>query len=108
MSEENEYTLAREQMVNDQIVPRQIRDERVLSAMRTVLRHRFVPADLRHMAYADAPLPIGHRQTISQPYIVALMTDLLELKESDKVLLVFHEIWQRILKKLCNIPDRSK
>jgi protein-L-isoaspartate(D-aspartate) O-methyltransferase len=86
MSEEKEYTLAREQMVNDQIVPRRIRDERVLSAMRAVPRHRFVPLDLRHMAYADAPLPIGHRQTISQPYIVALMTDLLELKESDKVL----------------------
>lgn len=86
MSQEKEYTLAREQMVNDQIVPRRIRDDRVLSAMRTVPRHRFVPSDLRHLAYADAPLPIGHRQTISQPYIVALMTDLLELKETDKVL----------------------
>ena len=85
MTEENEYTLARERMVRDQIVPRRISDERVLSAMRTVPRHRFVPPDLRHLAYADAPLPIGHRQTISQPYIVALMTSLLELKEDDKV-----------------------
>lgn len=86
MSEENEYTLARERMVSDQIAPRRIDDERVLAAMRTVPRHRFVPPDLQHLAYADAPLPIGHRQTISQPYIVALMTSLLELKESDKVL----------------------
>lgn len=85
MTEENEYTLARERMVRDQIVPRRISDEGVLSAMRTVPRHRFVPPDLRHLAYADAPLPIGHRQTISQPYIVALMTSLLELKEDDKV-----------------------
>ncbi|MEE9507651.1 MAG: protein-L-isoaspartate(D-aspartate) O-methyltransferase [Anaerolineales bacterium] len=85
MTEENEYTLARERMVRDQIVPRRISDERVLSAMRTVPRHRFVPPDLRHLAYTDAPLPIGHRQTISQPYIVALMTSLLELKEDDKV-----------------------
>lgn len=85
MTEENEYTLARERMVRDQIVPRRISDERVLSAMRTVPRHRFVPPDLRHLAYGDAPLPIGHRQTISQPYIVALMTSLLELKEDDKV-----------------------
>ena len=85
MTEENEYTLARERMVRDQIIPRRISDERVLSAMRTVPRHRFVPPDLRHLAYADAPLPIGHRQTISQPYIVALMTSLLELKEDDKV-----------------------
>lgn len=86
MSEENEYTLARQRMVNDQIVPRRISDDRVLAAMRTVPRHRFVPSDLRHLSYADAPIPIGHRQTISQPYIVALMTDLLELKEGDKVL----------------------
>jgi protein-L-isoaspartate(D-aspartate) O-methyltransferase len=86
MSEDNEFTLARERMVNDQIVPRRISDDRVISAMRTVPRHLFVPTDLHHLAYADAPLPIGHRQTISQPYIVALMTSLLELKESDKVL----------------------
>lgn len=86
MSEENEYTLARERMVREQIAPRRIDDERVLVAMRTVPRHLFVPVDLQHLAYADAPLPIGHRQTISQPYIVALMTSLLKLKESDKVL----------------------
>lgn len=86
MSEENEYTLARERMVREQIAPRRITDNRVLDALREVPRHRFVPADLQHLAYADAPLPIGHRQTISQPYIVALMTSLLELKKSDKVL----------------------
>jgi protein-L-isoaspartate(D-aspartate) O-methyltransferase len=58
----------------------------VLEAMRAVPRHLFVPEDLRNMAYADAPLPIGHNQTISQPYIVALMSELLELKGEETVL----------------------
>jgi len=61
-------------------------DPGVLEAMRTVPRHRFVPASLRGSAYANRPLPIGHGQTISQPYIVALMTDLLELEPGDRVL----------------------
>lgn len=86
MSEESEFTQARARMVSEQLVPRRISNERVLSAMRTVPRHRFVPSDLQHLAYADAPLPIGHRQTISQPYIVALMTELLDLKVEDSVL----------------------
>jgi protein-L-isoaspartate(D-aspartate) O-methyltransferase len=63
-----------------------IRDERVLEAMRAVPRHWFVPDSQRRRAYDDSPLPIGHGQTISQPYIVALMTDLLKLKPGDKVL----------------------
>ena len=60
--------------------------ERVMAAMRKVPRHEFVPAELRHLAYIDSPLPIGYEKTISQPFIVALMTDLLELREEDKVL----------------------
>lgn len=60
--------------------------ERVLAVMGDVPRHEFVPAELRHSAYEDHPLPIGHGQTISQPYIVALMTDLLQLTANDVVL----------------------
>lgn len=67
---------AREEMVRDQIASRDVRDPRVLDAMRRVPRHELVPADLRSEAYDDHPLPIGHEQTISQPYIVALMTEL--------------------------------
>jgi protein-L-isoaspartate(D-aspartate) O-methyltransferase len=61
-------------------------DKRVMNAMRTIPRHQFVPAELRGSSYQNRPLPIGHGQTISQPYIVALMTDLLQTKPSDKVL----------------------
>jgi protein-L-isoaspartate(D-aspartate) O-methyltransferase len=63
-----------------------VKDERVVAAMRAVPRHEFVPRSRRRSAYDDTPLPIGHGQTISQPYIVALMTELLEVKEGDKVL----------------------
>jgi protein-L-isoaspartate(D-aspartate) O-methyltransferase len=63
-----------------------IRDKRVIQAMRVVPRHEFVPAARQRSAYDDTPLPIGHGQTISQPYIVALMTDLLELEPGQKVL----------------------
>jgi protein-L-isoaspartate(D-aspartate) O-methyltransferase len=77
---------ARERMVREQIEARGVRDARVLAAMRKVERHRFVPEALRRLAYADQPLPIGHGQTISQPYIVAYMTEALELKPTDRVL----------------------
>jgi len=73
-------------MVRTQIERRGIRDEAVLAAMRKVPRHRFVPENLWDEAYQDGPLPIGHGQTISQPYIVALMTELLEVGRGDKVL----------------------
>ncbi|MFO7975132.1 MAG: protein-L-isoaspartate(D-aspartate) O-methyltransferase [Candidatus Hydrogenedentota bacterium] len=63
-----------------------IEDEKVLEAMRTVLRHEFVPASRRDDAYSDRPLPIGHGQTISQPYIVAYMTEMLKLEPDFKVL----------------------
>ena len=77
---------ARLAMVADQIASRGVRDPRVLEAMRTVPRHEFVPAALRDDAYFDSPLPIGHGQTISQPYIVALMTELARPSRSDRAL----------------------
>jgi protein-L-isoaspartate(D-aspartate) O-methyltransferase len=77
--------LARRHMVTDQIQARGIRDERVLDAMLKVERHKFVPNMYEKLAYIDRPLPIGEEQTISQPYIVALMTECLQLKESDRV-----------------------
>jgi len=73
-------------MVKYQIRDRGVTDPRVLRAMEHVLRHEFVPGDYVDQAYADHPLPIGHGQTISQPYIVALMTELLDLKDTDRVL----------------------
>ncbi len=80
------YRKARNKMVVEQLMARGIKDERVLSAMRDVKRHMFVPQEYREYAYDDCPLPIGENQTISQPYIVALMTELLELKGDEKVL----------------------
>lgn len=76
----------RERMVNDQLIWRGIRDPRVLEAMRSVPRHCFVPEEYRGLAYTDGPLPIGKGQTISQPYIVALMTESLRLQGDEKVL----------------------
>lgn len=64
----------------------EIRDKRVLAAMRAIPRELFVPPESRHLAYADKPLPIGYGQTISQPFIIALMTEALELKGKEKVL----------------------
>jgi len=77
---------ARRLMVESQIVARGVSDEHVLEAMRNVPRHRFVPAEYSYRAYADEPLPIGLEQTISQPYIVALMTELLQTGSADTVL----------------------
>ena len=73
-------------MVEDQIASRGVRDPEVLSAMRKVPRHLFVPGDLRYQAYEDHPVRIGEGQTISQPYIVALMTEALELEGGERVL----------------------
>jgi hypothetical protein len=80
------FARQRERMVIETIERRGVTDDDVLSAMRTVPRHLFVPESERDHAYGDYPLPIGYGQTISQPYIVALMTELLELKTGDKVL----------------------
>ena len=73
-------------MVSSQIESRGVRDPGVLRAMRAVPRHRFVPASQRASAYDDRPLPIGHQQTISQPYIVALMSELADVEPGDTVL----------------------
>lgn len=80
------FKLQRENMVKTQIEARGIKDERVLEAMRKIERHKFVPQGLERLAYEDDPLPIGEGQTISQPYIVALMTELLKLKGDEKIL----------------------
>lgn len=82
----DERTEERSRMVETQIAARGVKDERVLSAMRSVPRHLFVPAAYRDVAYSDCPLPIGRGQTISQPYIVAVMTELLAVKPEDRVL----------------------
>ncbi|UCD16544.1 MAG: protein-L-isoaspartate(D-aspartate) O-methyltransferase [Candidatus Zixiibacteriota bacterium] len=85
-SVESRYAELRQQMVEQQISRRDVTDEAVLTAMRRVPRHVFVPEKYRREAYRDGPLPIGHDQTISQPYIVAVMTELLRLDSSSKVL----------------------
>jgi protein-L-isoaspartate(D-aspartate) O-methyltransferase len=82
----DEFAGRRERMVMDQIEGREIRDPAVLRAMRRVARHDFVPAEYIDQAYDDHPLPIGFGQTISQPYIVALMSEALQLKPGDRVL----------------------
>ncbi|HKL08112.1 MAG TPA: rRNA adenine N-6-methyltransferase family protein, partial [Bacteroidales bacterium] len=80
------YEKVRQRMVRDQVVARGIKDQKVIQAMLNVPRHLFVPANYERMAYEDRPLPIGAGQTISQPYIVALMTETLELNQNMKVL----------------------
>jgi len=79
-------TAARQRMVEKQIKARGVADERVLAAMEAVPRHEFVLDESLDLAYNDHPLPIGYGQTISQPYIVAVMTEMLELQAGDKVL----------------------
>ena len=81
-----DYEYLREQMVQRQITARGVEDSRVLEAMRSVPRHLFVPERYRASAYDDHPLPIGKGQTISQPYIVAYMTEALALTSDDRVL----------------------
>jgi protein-L-isoaspartate(D-aspartate) O-methyltransferase len=80
------YQKQRERMVSEQIEARGVRKREVLGVMRTVPRHLFVPPEMVSQAYRDHPLPIGHGQTISQPYIVAYMTELLDVNETHKVL----------------------
>lgn len=81
-----DYTVVRQRMVAEQLVPRGIKDPRVLQAMGKVHRHLFVEEALRGRAYGDYPLPIGEKQTISQPFMVALMIQELELKGHERVL----------------------
>ncbi len=86
MSEPSTFAINRERMIEEQLVPRGISDPRVLEAMRQVPRHLFVEDAMQAHAYGDFPLPIGSGQTISQPYIVALMTEALQLKGTERVL----------------------
>jgi protein-L-isoaspartate(D-aspartate) O-methyltransferase len=83
---DTDFEEARQRMVERQLAGRGITDERVLQAMRQVPRHHFVPEDMWDMAYRDTPLPIGRGQTISQPYIVAYMTQMLHVEPDDRVL----------------------
>jgi len=86
MGDKDGYRRARGRMVDEQLRGRDITDHRVLDAMREVPRHLFIPTDLKSQAYLDGPLRLGQGQTISQPYIVALMTQLLELHGDEAVL----------------------
>lgn len=81
-----DFPKARLKMVEDQIASRGIKDPRVIAAMKKVPRHHFVEEALQKQAYSDHPLPIGEKQTISQPYMVALMTEALQLTGTEKVL----------------------
>jgi len=81
-----DFALQRQQMVEQQLKPRGINDVRVLAAMAKVPREEFIPVDARAGAYEDGPLPIGYDQTISQPYVVAFMTEQLRPKQGDRVL----------------------
>jgi len=82
----DEYQVDREWMVEQQIALRGVKDERVLDAMRKIPRHLFIPLEARRLAYSDSPVGIGSGQTISQPYIVGLMTALLDVERHHKVL----------------------
>ena len=82
----HDYRLARDRMVKTQLIPRGITDQRVLQVMAKIHRHLFVEEALAGEAYNDHPLPIGHKQTISQPYIVAFMTEALGLTGEEKTL----------------------
>ncbi|MFA4925549.1 MAG: protein-L-isoaspartate(D-aspartate) O-methyltransferase [Candidatus Aminicenantales bacterium] len=86
MNFDPDYEQARQNMVEYQIKGRGIKDKNVLGAMLKVPRHLFVPEEMRDLAYRDEPLPIGHGQTISQPYIVGYMTEALKLQPGDRVL----------------------
>jgi protein-L-isoaspartate(D-aspartate) O-methyltransferase len=86
MPEKEDYAAQRVEMIEKQLRRRGVKDAAVLGAMMAVPRHEFVPEEIRSNAYADAPLPIGGGQTISQPYIVAAMTAALHLRASDRVL----------------------
>lgn len=115
-----DHTGARETMVQRQLIARGISDPRVLAAMRRVPRHLFVDESLSNEAYDDNPLPIGEGQTISQPYMVALMTELLELKGNERVLeigtgsgyqaAVLSRMcaWVYTIERLPDLADRAK
>lgn len=86
LQQDSDYKAAREKMVKSQIEARGVKDPKTLEAMKTVKRHKFVPKRQEANAYLDSPLPIGYGQTISQPYIVAFMTEIIKPKDDFKVL----------------------
>lgn len=86
MPTDEEFAAQREQMVREQLIGRNIMDPRVLDAVRRVPRHIFIPEEYRYAAYRDRPVPIGHDQTISQPYIVAFMLETLQLSGHEVIL----------------------
>ena len=86
MAPDMDYEILRKRMVQQQLIPREIKNPGVIDAFIKVERHRFIPESLRSSAYADFPVPIGEKQTISQPYIVALMTERLDLTGNERVL----------------------
>jgi len=120
MTGDNVFARERERMVQEQLAGRGISDDRVLDAINRVPRHRFVDEGLQHRAYGDHPLPIGEEQTISQPYIVGLMTSLLELTGREKVLevgtgsgyqtAVLAELSRRVcsIERLPRLADRAR
>ncbi len=83
---DTDFSAERNRMVEEQIIARGIKNEKLIEAMREVPRHEFVPDNWKEYSYSDGPLPIGEGQTISQPYIVAIMTELLDIGEGDKIL----------------------
>jgi protein-L-isoaspartate(D-aspartate) O-methyltransferase len=85
-TEPDPFREKREEMVKTQLIPRGIVSQKVLNALRKVPRHLYVPQEYQQLAYTDRPLPIGYDQTISQPYIVAFMTEVLDIQSGDKVL----------------------
>jgi len=111
---DDSFRQARLDMVKTQIASRGIKDGRVLEAMREIPRHLFVPTAFAEKAYTDHPLPIGEEQTISQPYMVALMTELLELKGDEKVLEIGTgsgyqtALLSRLVFKVCTVERRQK
>jgi protein-L-isoaspartate(D-aspartate) O-methyltransferase len=86
MDDAAEQALRRRQMVREQLIARGVEDPRVLAAMAVVPRHELVPAAVRDQAYEDMPLPVGHGQTISQPFVVAVMTERAEIRPTSRVL----------------------
>ena len=86
MAPDMDYAILRKKMVEQQLIPRGIKNTRLIEAFLKVERHRFIPEHSRDSAYADCPVPIGEKQTISQPYIVALMTERLGLSGAENIL----------------------
>lgn len=86
MHEEIDFDSLRQTMVDRQLLPRGINDKRLIDVMRKIPRHTFVPLEYQKSSYGDFPLPIGNNQTISQPYMVALMTQILDIQPTDRIL----------------------